>query len=163
MSEGGLAGVSLRLCGGLRQVGGEAVAVRLPSPADDDLARGGGGAGGGQGGEVGGRRVVARGRGRVGTRLKQQEQGRQHESPLTGECGRERGWGQGGEIRPGWGVAGRFSTRRREGRKERRREGHWFPPLRRAGVSYVEVVPSDTPAEFRQLVERLVRASVLSP
>lgn len=29
--------------------------------------------------------------------------------------------------------------------------------LRRAGIGYVEVVPGDTPAELRRVVERLVR------
>jgi hypothetical protein len=33
--------------------------------------------------------------------------------------------------------------------------------LRRAGIGYVEVVPGDTPAELRRVVERLVRQSLV--
>ena len=130
-----LGGAEARRVGGRER--GEAIAVRLPSPADDDLARGGGGAGGGQGGEVGGRRIMARGRlagrgwgiltrrGRAGTGLKQQEQGRQHQSPLAEGVWAREGVGARGGARPGRGSRKVFSH---EGTKARRREGHCLPP-----------------------------------
>ena len=144
-------------------------AVRVARLAGSGSWRGGDWLGGGDwpGGGVwpGGDGGPLTRRGRAGTRLKQQEQGRQHESPLAGECGRERGWGQGGGERAG--GHGRFfhtKAQRHEVKKARRapvaaaRDAVKREALRRAGVGYVEAVAGDTPAELRRVVEWLVRA-----
>jgi hypothetical protein len=46
---------------------------------------------------------------------------------------------------------------RRSPRRKRARDAVKKEALRRAGIGYVEVVPGDTPAELRRVVERLVQ------